>query len=164
MAKRDAERINAPGRGNRTPPEVEAIFASEYLRTGIVSVSAKKAKIPQPTGYELANRLEEDPEFVKNRKALLTRGLDRVEAMLIRSCETAAKRVQKKIRVTPFGESDNGHHYLRALSDAHRSLTARCKIDHDIAPENKPQWPAGLRITIDGQPETEPTPEEPCKS
>lgn len=146
-----SERKNAPGRGNKTPADIEAVFAEEYLRTGIATIAAKKAGIPERTGREVAERLEENPDFAARRRALLTRGLDRVETMLIKSCETAAKRISKKPVVTEMGLADNGHHYLRALSDAHRSLVARRKMDHDVAPENKQTGPVEVIFRFDDE-------------
>jgi hypothetical protein len=160
MAKRKSERTNAPGSGSRVTNELKAKFRTAYLRLGSVSAAAAAVKIPRTTCIPIADEAEADPVFVKARQDYLAHGLPRVEAMLIRSCEIAAKRVKKKPTVTKMGEFDNGHHYLRALSDAHRSLATRRKIDHDIAPENKPAWPSGVRIIIDGVPEPEPEPDK----
>lgn len=148
MAKReiDKDQANAPGRGHKTPADIEAIFATEYLRTGIVTQAAKKARISAFTGYEIADRLDQNEEFARRRKALFTRGLDEVEASLLDCVDTARKRIKAKPVITEVGVIDNGPNWMRSLTDLHRSLVARRKLEHDVAPENKPQWPTEVHI------------------
>jgi hypothetical protein len=149
---------NAPGRGGRVSTQAKAKFLTEYLRLGIVTSAAKIAGLPRTTCITFADAAEDDPAFVAARRALLTRGLDRVETMLIRGCEVASERVERDPVPDDNGcVNDVGHQYLRAISDAHRSLVQRRKTEHDISPENKNSGPVEINIRIAGEAENQPT-------
>jgi hypothetical protein len=127
MAKRiQKPRGNAPGRGGKVSVELQSRFRAAYLKHGYLSGAAREVKLPISTCAKFADQAEADPAFVQARKDLLTRGLDRVEAMLIRASEIAAERIESGPQVDAMGGIvDNGPQYFRGLSDAHRSLAAR---------------------------------------
>lgn len=146
MAKKTGQE-NGAGRGNKTPVEIEAEFAAEYMRTGIAAVAARKVRISRFTGRDIATRLDLQPEFAQRRSAFLARGLDDVELALLDLVDTAHKRTKAKPVITEMGVSDNGPHWMRALTDLHRSLVARRKSD-----EPTPTGPVEIRISV-GDPE-----------
>lgn len=117
---------NAPGRGSRVSAEVVAKFRAAYLRHGYLAGAAREAKLPETTCVRLADEAENDPAFVEARRLLLTRGLDRIETMLVKSAEIAAERIEEGPQIDSMGGIvDNGPQYFRGLADAHRSLAAR---------------------------------------
>jgi hypothetical protein len=132
---------NAPGRGRTIPNELIAKFRVEYLRSGSLSAAAHAVKLPPSSCQRLADAAEEDPTFVSARKLFLSRGLDRVEAMLIRAAELASERLKKGPVTDALGSIvDNGPQYFRGLSDAHRALAARrAKEMPEDGPKTSPQ-------------------------
>ena len=142
---------NAPGRGQRIPPELVAPFGAEYLRTGSLSAAAHAVKLPVSSCQALVTAAEGDETFVSARKSYLSRGLDRVEAMLIRSAEYAAERIAEGPTTDALGGIvDSGPQYFRGLADAHRSLVARVAKEK---PETSDVGPVEIviRTTSDNQ-------------
>lgn len=148
MAKTNAP--NSPGRGSKVPDELIAKFRVEYLRTGVVASAARACGLDKDTCYKYADECDDDPAFRSARASLLTRGLDQVEAMVIKSASIAAERIEEGPQVDAQGGIvDNGPQYLRGLVDAHRSLAGRRKIEHDMSPESKKdEGPVEVVITM----------------
>jgi len=148
-SKRPPKRhANAPGAGSRVTTEIKARFREEYLRSGNVSAAARAVKLPRSSCTALAEDAETDPAFVKARKDLLTRGLDRVETMLIRAAELASERMEEGPTVDGMGGIvDNGPQYFRGLSDAHRALAARRAKE---MPEDGPKASPQVTIILKG--------------
>jgi len=144
-AKRSA--LQAPGRGKKISTELTAKFREAYLRFGYMTAAANEVKLPPTSCVRLVEEAESDPEFVAARRLLLTRGLDRVETMMIRSAEIATERIEAGPTVDAMGGIvDNGPQYFRGLSDAHRSLVARkAKETPDEAGK---AGPVEVRITV----------------
>jgi hypothetical protein len=141
---------NAPGRGRTIPNELIAKFRVEYLRSGSLSAAAHAVKLPPSSCQRLADAAEEDPTFVSARKLFLSRGLDRVEAMLIRAAELASERLEEGPVTDALGSIvDNGPQYFRGLSDAHRALAARRAKEMPDDPSKT--GPVEVRITVAGE-------------
>lgn len=139
-------RDNAPGRGRRIRTELVAPFRAEYLRTGSLTAAARAVKLPPSSCQGMVADAEADEVFVSARRSYLTRGLDRVEAMLIRSAEFASERIAEGPTVDAVGSIvDNGPQYFRGLADAHRSLVARAAKEK---PEGESDASKSVEIVI----------------
>lgn len=142
MAKKPAvlnTHANAPGRGRVVSNELRAQFLEHYLRLGAVGTAANLVQLPRTTCQTFADEAEKDPVFVSARRSLLTSGLERVETMLLRSTELAAERIEKGPQIDASGcIVDTGPAYYRGITDAHRSLVARRKIETDVTRDTTP--------------------------
>lgn len=132
-----------PGRGVKVPDELIASFRAEYLRYGTLSGAARAVGLPISTAKKYADEAEEEPSFVEARKKLLTRGLDRVEAVMIRGVELAGDRLEAG---PDMGQQDAGPQYIRSIAEVHRSLVQRAKTEHDMKPENVQTGPVEVVI------------------
>jgi hypothetical protein len=117
--------------------------------------------IPERTGNDLANELDDDLEFAERRRRLHARALDRAESMVMRALGVLSERIENATELlggddpdAPLKVVDKSADYGRSIAALNDSLMKRRKIEHDMKPENKAAWPSGIRITIDG---TEPS-------
>jgi hypothetical protein len=137
-----------------TPDDQRAIFAEEFLRTGSPKQASRAAKIPERTGYRLANELEEDAEFMAARGRLHTTALARAEAAVIRSIDVLSDRIENATEL--LGNEDEGvkvldksADYGRAIASLNDSLLKRRKLEDDVAARQKEAAPPGpLEVVI----------------
>lgn len=129
-------------RGSAVPDDIRLKFAEEFLRTGNITESARKVKLPRTTCAEFAKVLEADPSFVEARRALLTHTLERAEVMATQLLELTSSRAKKKPRELPVGEGgivihDKSPDYVRAFTDLYRAAQQHAKLKLDQDPNKK---------------------------
>jgi len=143
---------NANGKGGKTDENVRLEFRERYLITGNARGSARFVGVPEKTGIQWAHELCRDPEFARTRSELRAYAVPALEAMMLHGAETLAEAIEGTPFISEQGlVSDNRAMHLRAIADVHGKLTARTKIDHDIAPENKQTGPIEVIFKIDGE-------------
>lgn len=162
--RRTGRKSNAPGRGHKVSTELKARFREAYLRLGIVAEAAREVRLPPTTCRTFAEEAESDPAFVQARRSLLTRGLDRVETMVVSSAEIAYQRIAEGPKVDDNGSIvDPGPNYMRGLVEAHRSLVARRKTEHDMDPDKNKPLAGPLEIVFRRAERRDPEPSEPTE-
>lgn len=152
-----------------TPEDKQLVFAEEFLRTGSASQASKKAGIPDRTGRRIAERLEEDSDFLAARDRLHKHALARAEAAVMRSIDVLSDRLENATELLGNEEQgikvvDKSADYGRAIASLNDSLLKRRKIEDDIAARLKgPTDNAGpVEVVIKMARETEPTDGSSC--
>jgi hypothetical protein len=121
-----------------TPDDVRLKFEEEFLKTGSARRAATVAGIPERTGRGLAEKLEEDPDFLAARRRLHLHALDRAEAAVMRSIDLLAERIENGPTIVPgddkrppviFDKSADNGKAVAALTD---SLLRRRKMEDDV--------------------------------
>lgn len=86
-------------RGIETPDDKALEFAAEYLRTGSPTQAARKVGLPERTGHDIADRLDDDPAFAARRSRLHAKVLDRAEAAVIRAIDVLSDRIENATEI-----------------------------------------------------------------
>lgn len=155
--------------GVPTPDDKKLEFAAEYLRTGSPAQAARKAGLPERTGYDLADRLDEDPGFTERRSRLHARVLDRAEAAVVRAIDVLSDRIENATEILGGGKDDRpvtvvdkAADYGRSIASLNDSLLKRRKLEDDVAARDKGKGneigPVEVVVRM-AQPKSEPEPE-----
>lgn len=120
-------------RGQRTPDNKRAEFATKFLELGNASEAARRVDLPVTTGVELARELESDAAFVQARQDIHARALAEGELLLMAGMRKAGKRIEEcePTKLDNGAWSDIGASYLKSLADAYKALVQRAKNDSD---------------------------------
>jgi hypothetical protein len=134
--------------GVPTPAETVLKFRAAYIRLGTVAAASREAGIPGTTGWDLADRAEDDPEFVEARKRINARALEGIEDLVIAAAQTVEARIQTpdptpaelaniavEHDLKSFNYANPKPQYFKSLVDAHRSIAARVRMDAEKSGE-----------------------------
>ena len=145
--------------GSRTPDDKRLEFAAEYLRTGSPRQAARAVGLPSRTGYDLADELDENPDFAKRRAKLHARVLDRAESAVTHAIDILSERIESATELLggPDGEMkvlDKSSDYGRSIASLNDSLMKRRKLEDDVEARTKVAGsevgPVEVRITVAG--------------
>lgn len=156
--------------GRRRVPESKVLeFCKAYLELGVVTQAAQAVGIPNSTGSDIAQRLEKDEEFVKQRQELRARYLPEVEAILRECVRIAYERVQNE-PLTPVQLAElMEEHNLKSFSmpDPRPAYMAQIVntvrvLNHKAEKGDGSQPAPNVTVNVSPllQPETEPDPDD----
>lgn len=167
-------------RGSPTPADKELEFRKHYLVTGNVAASAKAVGLPATTGYDLAKRANDDPEFVDARARIHAQAMQDAEVMVLAGLQIGLERLNKEPpdleRLSSLGAAkvsvqDPGPNYLRGIVAGYEAITRNrrlaAELKGDIKPEGgvtitvRPTANAEARIASDPEPSVDPDGETP---
>jgi hypothetical protein len=126
--------------GVPTSAEKIAEFRAHYLYSGSPIASGRATGLAQRTAYDIAERLEGEPDFAADRKRLREQALDRLVAMRMRVAEKAAERFEEDLPEV-FADNvtiiDKRADYGRLVMDAEKNAQHLAKIESGNDPDNE---------------------------
>lgn len=127
-------------KGAKTPELTRLEFAAEYLKTLCIPVAAKKVGIPERTAYDIANKLNADPEFAALRKAQRARMLEEASEASLSLIRLGQERAHECAPLeTKLGAwSDISAAYLKSVADLGRTVEKLSRLEAERAGEVAP--------------------------
>lgn len=108
-------------------------FRALYIVGGSVPGAAKEVGLAMRTAYDIAERLEADPSFARDRRKIQTCALERLVSMRMRVAEGSLERFEgDDVDVQEHGENvtviDKRPDYGRLVLEAERSAHHLAKV------------------------------------
>jgi hypothetical protein len=119
--------------GEPTSAEVVAEFRARYLYSGNASAVAREMKMPERTGRTIASKLDADPTFAEESRALNARVLDRYTAIECRMVEKADDRFHEEWAPAVPGDRDPRPDNGRLILEGSKNALARAKHYAELA-------------------------------
>jgi hypothetical protein len=135
-------------RGSATPEDQELQFRQHYLVTGNVAGSARACNLSPSTGYDLARRANEDPDFVEARDRIHAQALKDAEVMMLAGLQIGLERLNKEppdvaalasLGAQKVQVQDSGPHYLRGIVAGYEALTKNRRLAAELKGDIKPE-------------------------
>jgi hypothetical protein len=136
--------------GIPTDEETVAKFRALYLYSGNASASGRELDIPDRTARQIAERLEDEPDFAEARRRLRARALDKLVMMRMAVAEEAQRRYLDELPLPAVSRDATVNVVDKRYEDGKLVLDAEKNAQHlaKIEAEDKSATPANVEVHV----------------